>query len=135
MLGALAVLPVALPAAVWHPDAELIELGTRFEPLIDRYYVAHRPWSVAFAQANAEHSREFGEPEDRDFAYTPEIRKAFDDSCERWGVRETSDALFAIHEEMEPLANAINAAAVNSIAGFRAKALVAFWKVEPLSAE
>jgi hypothetical protein len=26
-------------------DAELIELGTRFEPLVDRYYVAQRRWS------------------------------------------------------------------------------------------
>ena len=35
---------------------------------------------------------------------------------------------------MEELANAINAASVNSIAGLRAKALVAFWKVAPLCA-
>jgi hypothetical protein len=35
---------------------------------------------------------------------------------------------------MAPLANAINAASVTSIEGFRAKALVAFWEVAPLGA-
>jgi hypothetical protein len=38
-----------LPAAVAHKsqtlDAELIELGARFEPLVDQYYVAQRRWS------------------------------------------------------------------------------------------
>jgi hypothetical protein len=33
-------------------DAELIELGTRFEPLVDQYYVAQRRWSGASAQAH-----------------------------------------------------------------------------------
>jgi hypothetical protein len=35
---------------------------------------------------------------------------------------------------MKQLANAINAASVTSIEGLRAKALVAFWEVAPLSA-
>jgi hypothetical protein len=34
-------------------DAELIELGTRFEPLVDRYYVEQRRWSSSSAQARA----------------------------------------------------------------------------------
>jgi hypothetical protein len=42
--------------------------------------------------------------------------------------------LSAIHDEMKQLANAINAASVNSIEGLRAKALVAFWEVAPLGA-
>jgi hypothetical protein len=33
-------------------DAELIELGTRFEPLVDQYYVAQRRWSSSSAQAH-----------------------------------------------------------------------------------
>jgi hypothetical protein len=44
----------------------------------------------------------------------------------------TADALHEIHDEMKPLANAINAASVNSIEGLRVKALVALWEVEPL---
>src|ERR1700732_3936034 len=128
-----AALPIAAaaPAAAHTLDAELIELGARFEPLVDRYYVAQRPWSVSLVQAHAEHDREFGDSADRNY---DEIRKAFADSCERYGVDEAGDLLSAIHQEMEPLANAINAASVTSIEGLRAKALVAFWEVAPLGA-
>jgi hypothetical protein len=86
------------------------------------------------AQAHAEHDAEFGDPADRGFEYRVEIRSAFADSCERRGVQEASDELSAIFKEMAPLANAINAAAVTSIEGFRAKALVAFWEVAPFGA-
>jgi hypothetical protein len=128
-------MPIAATAsAAKSRDAELIELGSRFEPLGDQYYVAHRRWSASLAQAHAEHDRGFGDPADRDYEHPPEIRKAFEDSCERWGVREASDELSAIFKEMAPLANAINAASVTSIEGFRAKALVAFWEVAPLGA-
>ena len=129
-----ATLPLSAPAAAQTLDTELVDLGARFEPLVDRYYVAHRRWSLALAQAHAEHDAEFGDPADRDYKHPPEIRKAFEDSCKRWGVRETSDELSAIFKEMAPLANAINAASVSSIEGFRAKALVAFWEVAPLGA-
>ena len=61
-------LPLPAPsAAAQSLDAELIELGARVEPLVDRYYVAHRRWSAALAQAHAEHDREFGDPADRDY--------------------------------------------------------------------
>ena len=63
-------------------------------------------------------------------------------TCPRGATRITFGNLFldacarqsAIFKEMAPLANAINAASVTSIAGFRAKALVAFWEIAPLSA-
>ena len=48
-------LTLAPAAAGQTLDADLIELGARFEPLVDRYYVAHRRWSTALAQAHAEH--------------------------------------------------------------------------------
>jgi hypothetical protein len=135
-IGPIAALPIAAaaPAAAHTLDAELIELGARFEPLVDRYYVAHRRWSGSLAQAHAEHDREFGDPADRNYEHPPEIRKAFEDSCERSGANTAGEALHAIFKEMAPLANAINAASVTSIDGFRAKALVAFWEVAPLGA-
>jgi hypothetical protein len=133
-IAALPIVAAAPAAAAQTLDAELIELGARFEPLVDRYYVAHGRWSGSLARAHAEHDREFGDPADRNYDYPPAIRKAFSDSCERWGVGEASDVLSGIHQEMEPLANAINASPVNSIEGLRAKALVAFWEVAPLSA-
>jgi hypothetical protein len=119
------------PAMAGIPDAELIELGTRFEPLVDRYYVTHRRWSRSLARAHAEHDREFGPPAERNYQYPPEIVAAFLDSCERSGAREVDDALSAVGAEMKQLAKAINASPVNSIEGLRAKALVAFWEVAP----
>src|ERR1700737_2319638 len=125
---------LAAAAAVPVVDTDLIQLGARFEPLVDRYYVAQRRWSGSLARAHAEHDREFGDPAERNYEHPPEIVAAFTDSCERSGAREADDELFAIHQEMAPLANAINAASVTSIEGLRVKALVAFWEVAPLSA-
>jgi len=122
-------------AANAHPDAELIELGARFEPLVDQYYVARKRWARALVSANAEHDREFGDPADRNYEYPPEIVAAFRESCERSGAREASDALSAVHAEMQQLAKAINASPVTSIEGLRVKALVAFWEVAPLCAD
>jgi hypothetical protein len=136
-INTIAALPIAAaaPAAAGQTlDAELIELGARFEPLVDRFYVAHSRWSDSLARAHAEHDREFGDPADRNYEYPPEIVAAFSDSCERSGAHEADDALSAIHQEMKQLANAIKAASVNSIEGLRAKALVAFYEVAPLSA-
>jgi hypothetical protein len=127
----LRIAAVAPAIAAQTLDAELIELGARFEPLVDRYYAVHRRWSVSLSQAHAEHNREFGDPADRD---TPEIVAAFEDSCARFGVREADDAHSAIHQEMEPLASAINASPVNSIEGLRARVLVALWEVAPSGA-
>jgi hypothetical protein len=120
------------PAAAGQTlDAELIELGARFEPLVDQYYVARKRWSVSLVQAHAERDREFGNPADR---YSPEMNAALTDCAERSGAREADDVLSAIHEEMKQLMNAINASPVNSIEGLRAKALVAFYEVAPLCA-
>jgi hypothetical protein len=131
-VGALTV--AAMPAtAPGRPacDAELIELGARFEPLVDRYYVARRRWARALQAAHDEHEQKFGSWEDRD-PETPAVAKAFHDSCKRSGTDAAGEALHAVFKEMTPLANAINAASVSSIEGFRAKALVAFWEAEPL---
>jgi hypothetical protein len=131
ILGTIAALPIAAaaPAAATQTlDAELIELGTRFEPLVDLYYAAQRRWSVSLVQAHAEFDREFGNPADR---YSREMIAALTDCAERSGARSADDVLSAIHAEMKPLEEAINAASVNSIEGLRAKALVAFREIAP----
>jgi hypothetical protein len=64
-INTIAALPIAAAAPVAAAqtlDAELIELGTRFEPLVDRYYVARKPWARAMVAAHAEHDREFRTP-------------------------------------------------------------------------
>jgi hypothetical protein len=119
----------------WSPlrtDAELIELGARFELLVDQYYVARKPWAHSLVAAHAEHECDFGD--DPGCLNEPEVAKAFQDSCEHLGVDEASDTLHSVYEDMEPLMKAINAAPVNSIEGLRAKALVAFYEVAPLCA-
>ncbi len=136
-INTMAVLPiaVAVPAAAAHTlDAELIELGAQFEPLVDQYYVARKRWAGALVAANAEHDREFGDPADRNYEYPPEIVAAFQESCRRSGVRAADEALSSMDAEMKQLAKAINASPVNSIEGLRAKALVAFWEIAPLCA-
>jgi len=130
-LAVTAALPIAaaVPAAAAHTiDAELLELGSRFEPLVDRYYVARKRWAPLLTSAHAEHHREFGTE------WSPESSAALHASCERFGVDAASEELSAVYEEMEPLAEAINASPVNSIEGLRAKALVALWEVAPLGA-
>jgi hypothetical protein len=133
-LGAGLPLPASPAVTAQSCDAELIELGARFEPLVDRYYRAHPRWSGSLAQAQAEHDQECGTPAERNYEYSPEVVAAFNDSCERRGVREASDALSAIYDEMKQLANAISVAPANSIEGLRAKALVIFWEIAPLIA-
>jgi hypothetical protein len=127
-----AALPIAAAPAAQPRDAELIELGARLEPLVERYYAARRPWAHSLVAAHAERERDFGDDLGR--LSDPDVRQGFSDSCERLGVDGASDALHAVYEEMEPLLEAINAASVHSIEGLRAKALVAFYEVAPLCA-
>jgi hypothetical protein len=126
--------PPAAAAPVQTADAELIELGARFEPLVDKYYAARAIWARAMTRSHSERDRRLGEPKDRDYQDTPEIRAAWKEITERNGLDEASARHSAIWEEMEPIAEAINAASINSIEGLRAKALVAFWEVAPTCA-
>jgi hypothetical protein len=133
-LGASLPLPARSGVTATNCDAELIELGAKFEPLLEQYYLAHRRWSALLAQARAEHDEQYGTPAERNYEFPPLVVAAFADSYERMGVSEADDALAAIHQQMEPLADAINAAPVNSLEGLRAKALVVFWEVAPVCA-
>jgi hypothetical protein len=133
-IGASLPLPAPAAAPVQTADTELIELGARFEPLVDQYYVARKRWARSLVAAHVEHDQEFGDPADRNYEHPPEIRKAFEHSCKRSDANAACEALHAIFKEMAPLANAINAASVASIEGLRAKALVAFWEVAPVLA-
>jgi hypothetical protein len=135
-INTIAALPIAAmaPAGAQPLDADLIELGAQFEPLLEQYYIAHWRWSAALAKANADHGAEFGTPAERGFAYPPEVAVGFSDCCERSGVDEASNALSAIHRRLVPLANAIVAAPVNTIEGLRVKALIIFWEAAPLQA-
>jgi hypothetical protein len=56
-IASAAAIPVAaaVPAAAAQSlDAELIELGARYEPMVDRYYAAHNEWRVSSRQYRSE---------------------------------------------------------------------------------
>jgi hypothetical protein len=125
---------IAPAVAGIHPDAELIELGARFEPLVNQYYAVRAIWARAMTRSHSERDQKFGEPRDRGYQDTPEIRAAWEEICERNGLDDASARHSAIWKEMEPIADAINAASVTSLEGLRAKALVAFWEVAPSGA-
>jgi hypothetical protein len=115
----------ATPAATAQTiDADLIELGAHFEPLVDQYYVTRKCWASSMVAAHAEYR-----------ASAEQHYQVLEDCCERSGANEAGAALSAINEKMEGLANAINAASANSIVGLRAKAMVAFWQVAPKHAD
>jgi hypothetical protein len=132
--GAAAIATTAPAAASQTLDAELIELGARFEPLVDQYYAVHAIWAPALTRSHSEIDRKFGEPRDRGYQDTPEIRAAWEEVSEWNGLDDACARQSAIWEEMKPIADAINASPVTSIEGLRAKALVAFWEVAPLAA-
>jgi hypothetical protein len=127
-IASLSMAAAAPSATVQTIDADLIELGARFEPLVDQYYVARRRWARSDVPAYAEYQAMVAPAEYRG---SFEQRQAMDDCWERWGVKEALVPLLAIKEKMEELTNAINAAPVSSIAGLRVKALAAFWQIAP----
>jgi hypothetical protein len=129
-----AALTTAAAPAAQTLDAELIELGARFEPLVDQYYAARAIWARALTRSHSEQDREFGSREERGYHDSPEITAVCEEIFERNGYRDACERQSAIHKEMKPLENAINAAPVTSIEGLRAKALVALYEVAPLSA-
>lgn len=114
------------------PDAELIELGARFEPLVDLYYTRRKRWAGALVAAHSEQDRRFGTRAERDCRNSPEIAAASNTISEHYGVGEADEALSAVHREIEKLERAINSLPATSIEGLRAKALISFWEVAPL---
>ena len=129
-IAALSIAVTAPAASAQTIDADLIELGARFEPLVDQYYVVRKRWAQSDVPAYAEYRAMVADH--------PEYQGDFDrrhqvtqDCWERWGVEEALVPLLAIKEKMEELTNAINAAPVSSIAGLRVKALAAFWQIAP----
>jgi hypothetical protein len=133
-IAALSIAAAAPAATAQTIDADLIELGARFEPLVDQYYVTRKRWAPLMTAAHAEYRAMV--PDHAEYRGDFDRRyQVMQDCCERSGESEARAAMDAIRQKMEELANAINAAPVNSIAGLRAKALVAFWEVAPKSAD
>jgi hypothetical protein len=54
-IGAGLPLPAPSTVTAQSGDAELIELGARFEPLLDQYYVARKRWSGSFERDHTDY--------------------------------------------------------------------------------
>jgi hypothetical protein len=135
-IGAGLPLPVAgFPtAAAPALDAELVELGRKYELLLDKFFPAHRDWSRGAALAGAEQDAEFCLPKDRGYRYTQEMSAAHDRRLEDTGASQANDRMDAATLEMEPIEHAINCLPVSSIEGLRAKALIALHEIRPVIA-
>jgi hypothetical protein len=121
-------------------DAELIELSAKFEPLLREYYARHAEWARRQVRAHRETDERFGEGAphdvwDKDNKRTPtEKGKFFEEILDSIRVGEAAESLAELVPEMQPLADAIDKLPVTSLEGLKAKALVAFWHIEPLTA-
>jgi hypothetical protein len=135
-----AALPAAVAATTAPAAADLVALADQFERLVDEYYARRKVWAPRLEQAHAKTDERFGEfftHYDKDGNPNPEIKEReqfFDEMIDRLAVDEAHDRMHAVYEQMKPLAGAILALPATSIEAPRAKALVAFWEVVPLSA-
>jgi len=111
-------------------DDPIFALIGKFELLLAEYYERRRDWGPRLAQAHAETDALFGEEYG-----APDRESFFSEACTRFDVQEASDRLQAVTEEMKPLARTIVALPTTSMEVLRAKALVTFWEISPLSAD
>jgi hypothetical protein len=100
-------------------DAELIELGERFEKLLLEHIDAWLEWAPRMRAAHAE-------ARDNAAALAVAIR--------RNGCDVAQAHMSELERDMQPLAEQIIAAPATSFGGLRAKALVALWEALPAQA-
>jgi hypothetical protein len=133
-----AAVPIASPSlaaiAADGPDAEIIEAGKAFEPLLTKYLDVRFIWMRLAREGHAEMEANF--PVD-DFEGPTGLDPKWifhSQVLERNGCKTASDQLSAIYEEMEPLADLIRESGTETIEGLRAKTLVAIWDCQPICA-
>ncbi len=133
-LPAVAALPVIADAAA-NPDAELVALGARLEPLFLEYASNNYEWARRAMAANAE----VGNFPDNWLEMTKAQQDAhISSSCEaheRHGANAYQDRITKLHEDIEPIAERIVDATATSLGGLRAKALALLWEARPSSAD
>ena len=95
-------------------------------------------WAGLSRAAHAEACKKFGDDYSSDgwskpLAGTSPGTAFLMEAHKRNGCDRAADAMHALYEEMEPFAETIRDANVTSVAGLRAKTLVAIWDYQPLS--
>jgi hypothetical protein len=122
------------------PDAEIISAGKKLEPLLTRYVTAKLEWAKLNRADHAEANAKFGADYTSDAWSKPNpgtspATKFLTKVSKRNGCDRADEELSAIHEEMDPLANLIRYTPTETVAGLRAKTLVAIWDCLPLGAD
>jgi hypothetical protein len=100
-------------------DAALIALGERFEKLLLEHMDAWLEWAPRMRAAHAE---------------AKDNMSALAVAIQRTGCDVAQARMSELERDMQPLAEEIIAAPATSLAGLRAKALVAFWEALPATA-
>jgi len=135
-LPAIAATAPALPAPAASPDADLIELGERYEKLFLDYMNATIEWAPLSRAAHAEVREKFKFAEWGDLP-DKQNRKAsrlLSQITKRNGCNAANDRISALSDKMGPLTRAIIEASTSSLAGLRAKALVVLREAQPVFA-
>jgi hypothetical protein len=130
--GAVTISPVEMA----NPDAEIIAAGKKFGELLPKYMTAWFEWSRLQREASAETHARFGKNHGSP-AWMEGKRPAqvfLHEALERNGTRQASEAVEALYDEMEPIAELIRDSDIESLAGLRSKALVAIWDSRPTCA-
>ena len=128
LAGAAALAAVVLPTdARAGDDAELIRLGERFEKLLLQAVEADLAWRPLSMAAHAEVRELFKFKEWRELSKKDHqaATRSFNRITKRIGLDAASDRVTSLADEMNPLAESINDAPAISLAGLRAKTLVA----------
>jgi hypothetical protein len=100
-------------------DAALIALGERFEKLLLEHIDAWLEWAPRMRAAHAE---------------VRDNMAALAVAIQRTGCDVAQARMSELERDMQPLAEEIIAAPATSLAGLRAKALVALWEALPANA-
>ena len=100
-------------------DAALIALGERFERRLLEYMDAWLAWAPLMRAARAEAESDLA---------------GFSVAIQRNGCDTAQARMSELERDMQPLAEEIIAAPATSLAGLRAKALVALWEALPANA-
>jgi hypothetical protein len=134
-----AVIATATPAIASQSDIEIITAGQKFEGLFTKYMPAWFEWARLAREAKAETKAKFGADYSAPAWREPLPGKSpaqlfLHNALVSNGADRAGDAIDALDQEMELIAQYIRDEEIESLAGLRAKALVAIWDSRPTCA-
>lgn len=121
-------------------DAEIIAAGEKFQALFEKFMPIWLDHARLSREAQAAADTKFGSDYHSDawckpFSATSPASLFFFEELKRNGADKASDAEQALFDQMYPIAEQIRDIEVSSLAGLRAKTLVAIWETRPGSSD